>query len=302
VSKELSVADSEFIFEHFDELTDGPFADLASALREIKALPETLAPKNPPILPSQVLDNVRVLGRATKRTAAIAIIVTSVAVASTLTAAALTGVGPKPIVHFAKSAVKSIEDVTKKIFNISVAPTTTSTQAASPAASTEDPAVTQFQAEQAPSATIPQNPAATVESRTPAPTADSHPVQSARPVLPPTTTGEHEKEAVKTPKKSESSKAPESQSHNETTKISESSTSPESGQQEEGSKAPEAAKSAEPTKEAETPKSSVQSKSSESPKVAESTKDSTPTKAPTQTKSPLKSSEGSKDSTSKKEP
>ena len=122
MSTELSVEDTEYILEHFQDLKDGNFSGIASALCDLAALPETLAPDNPPLLPSQAIGTVLEFGRSTKRTASIAIAATGVAITTAFAAAALSGVGPQPVVHFVKAAVQSIEDATKKVFNITTAP------------------------------------------------------------------------------------------------------------------------------------------------------------------------------------
>lgn len=119
---EISEVDSEYILEHFKELTDGPFADLSAALRELNTLPEVLAPAQPPLLPSQVMKNVKPFKRSTGRNATTIIIATALAASTTLGAAALTGVGPKPFVQFAKSTIKKIESVGSSVINLVAAP------------------------------------------------------------------------------------------------------------------------------------------------------------------------------------
>lgn len=108
MSMELSEVDTEYILEHFKDLKDGPFADLTSALRDLSRLPEVLAPANPPLMPSQVIKNVKPFKRSTGRNISTVIVATAIAVSTTLAAAALTGVGPKPLVEFAKSTIKVI--------------------------------------------------------------------------------------------------------------------------------------------------------------------------------------------------
>ena len=136
MSADISITDSESILSNFDEIRDGEFAELASALRDLSSMPETLAMGTPPLLPSQVTQVISTIGRSAKRTAAIITAASSALVATALAAAAISGVGPKPVVNFAKSTARAIENETKRIFNISPSPevTVAPTESAIPSA------------------------------------------------------------------------------------------------------------------------------------------------------------------------
>ncbi len=136
MSADISITDSESILSNFDEIRDGEFAELASALRDLSSMPETLAMGTPPLLPSQVTQVISAIGRSARRTAAIVTAASSALIATALAAAAITGVGPKPVVNFAKSTVRAIENETKRIFNISPSPevTVVPTESATPKA------------------------------------------------------------------------------------------------------------------------------------------------------------------------
>lgn len=129
MSMELSEVDTEYILEHFKELNDGPFAELSSALRDLNKLPEVLAPAQPPLLPSQVLKNVKPFKRSTGRRVTTVVVATAIALTTTLGAAALTGVGSKPLVDFAKSTFKAIGSVGSSVIKIVSSPLTPKEQA-----------------------------------------------------------------------------------------------------------------------------------------------------------------------------
>lgn len=121
---ELSPLQTEEILNHFNDIQDGEFAEIAHALRDLATLPEILAAENPPLLPSDIVGVVRTLGKGAKRTALVISSASAALIASALAAAALTGVGPKPIVKFAQSTLRTIENSGKQIFGLSITPAT----------------------------------------------------------------------------------------------------------------------------------------------------------------------------------
>lgn len=124
MSRELSEVDTEYILEHFKELKDGPFGDLSAALRDLNAMPETLPPFEPPLYPSAVLKNVKPFKRSAKSAGATVIVAGAIAISTTLAASALTGVGPKPLVEFAKSTFKTIGTIGSSVVKFVATPIT----------------------------------------------------------------------------------------------------------------------------------------------------------------------------------
>lgn len=107
MSKNFSLDQTIELFDNFDSITSGPLADVASALRDLAALPETLGAASAPQIPADVVH----LSHRINRNVTVAIAATGIAIASTLTAAALTGVGPAPVVKFAKKTFTAIAHV-----------------------------------------------------------------------------------------------------------------------------------------------------------------------------------------------
>ena len=268
------MADTEYILEHFQDLSDGPFASLSSALRDLAAMPETLAPAHPPLLPSQVTEVVRAIGRGAKRTSAIVVATISAVAATTIAAAALTGVGPKPVVNFAKSTVKAIENVTKKIFNFTPAQTTVQDLQTAESAPTQG------------AESIPV-PVETTQAAVPAPLPTPVPVTPTRPVAPQPTPVRTSHETPHTPTPTISSGEKEKSSETEQKsdiKVEASSEAKTESKNESAGTTTE--------------KASTESKTPVITKTSETTKTSAPTevKKTTEAKSSSEgSSEGSKD-------
>ncbi|MEN9324651.1 MAG: hypothetical protein RL414_405 [Actinomycetota bacterium] len=107
MSKNFSLDQTTDLFDNFDSITSGPLADVASALRDLAALPDTLGAASAPEIPADVIR----ISHRFNRKVTIAIAATGIAAATTLTAAALTGVGPAPVVEFAKKTFTAIARV-----------------------------------------------------------------------------------------------------------------------------------------------------------------------------------------------
>lgn len=219
MSKNFSLDQTTDLFDNFDSITSGPLADVASALRDLAALPDTLGAASAPEIPADVIR----ISHRFNRKVTIAIAATGIAAATTLTAAALTGVGPAPVVEFAKKTFTAIA----RVF----------TQPSEPASgvetqqSTEEPinevapstgAIAQPSALPDPA----PRPTPTQESQQVIPAApQSTPTQVAKPVPPiaiPTTSGKSESENENKKSESESTKTESSKTDStktETTKT-----------------------------------------------------------------------------------
>jgi hypothetical protein len=120
------MTETENLLNNFKEIVDGDYSNLAHALRDLQASTTAAPQSTPPLLPSQAHNTIELVGRTAKRSVGFIVSVSSAVLASTLAAAALNGVGPKPIVEFAQTAAKNIESLTKdtvgNLFTSTVSP------------------------------------------------------------------------------------------------------------------------------------------------------------------------------------
>ena len=84
MSVQISITDSEAILSNFKGISEGEFAELSAALRDLSSMPETLAAGTPPLLPSQVTQVISAIGRSARRTAAIVTAASSALIATAL--------------------------------------------------------------------------------------------------------------------------------------------------------------------------------------------------------------------------
>lgn len=118
MSIDFSIQDSEDLIARFKDITDGPHADIAAALRELSAIPTQLKDSKPPLLPSQVVVTT-VPSNKTRRVGFTTLIVVGLVATATFGAAAFVGV-PQPIEHFAKSSVVIAQKAVKTIAHVVV--------------------------------------------------------------------------------------------------------------------------------------------------------------------------------------
>ena len=132
----LTIQESEYLLDNFLNVDSAENELLIAALRDLHENPAAPLSSMPPILPSQVKNVIDSVGRTAKKSAGFIVSVSGALLASSLAAAALNGVGPKPVVEFAQSTAKSIETITKKVLNdldfISQDNSTNSTQVPTP--------------------------------------------------------------------------------------------------------------------------------------------------------------------------
>lgn len=101
--EDFSMQDSEDLIAGFKDITDGPHANIAAALRELSVIPTHLKDSKPPLLPSQVVVTT-IPSNKTHRVSFTTLIVLGLVATATFGAAAFVGV-PQPIEHFAKSSI-----------------------------------------------------------------------------------------------------------------------------------------------------------------------------------------------------
>ena len=118
MSVDFSIQDSENLIAGFKDITDGPHADIAAALRELSVIPTHLKDSKPPLLPSQVVVTT-IPSNKKHRVGFTTLIVVGLVTTATFGAAAFVGV-PQPIEHFAKSSVAIAQKAVKTIAHVVV--------------------------------------------------------------------------------------------------------------------------------------------------------------------------------------
>lgn len=118
MSVDFSIQDSEDLIAGFKDITDGPHADIAAALRELSVIPTHLKDSKPPLLPSQVVITT-IPSNKTHRVGFTTLIVVGLVATATFSAAAFVGV-PRPIEHFAKSSVAIAQKAVRTIAHVVV--------------------------------------------------------------------------------------------------------------------------------------------------------------------------------------
>ena len=119
--KPFSIEQSEELIAQLKSETTSEFEQLRKTLQLLGQVPELSQGMVPPALPSTVNQAVVNIGRkASKshRTIITSIISAGILVSATLTAAAVTGRGPSPIVSVAHSTVKFVKNVVGTVANV----------------------------------------------------------------------------------------------------------------------------------------------------------------------------------------
>lgn len=121
MNKDLDMEASENLIANFKSINSGPNADLAAALRALSKIDEVDSASKPDFYPSDA-EYVEVIKfrsrRAARRTITTSIFVTGFAISATLGAAALTGVGPKPVINFAKKTISIVKEAATNVANV----------------------------------------------------------------------------------------------------------------------------------------------------------------------------------------
>ncbi len=117
MSRELTLEESNELFDNFEKYNSGEFADLARALGELSEITlADFAPSSDAPDINAVAPEVKVLKPRTRNFTVITLAGALVATAA-LGAAALTGYAPAPVVNFVKTTTKAIADTFSKVVN-----------------------------------------------------------------------------------------------------------------------------------------------------------------------------------------
>jgi len=119
--KPFSIEQSEELVANLKRDSVSEFEQLRKTLQLLGQVPELSQGMAPPALPSAINENVRSFAKKTSkshRTAITSIITAGILVSATLTAAAVTGRGPAPIVSVAHHTAKFVKDVVGSVTHV----------------------------------------------------------------------------------------------------------------------------------------------------------------------------------------
>ncbi|HEX7404948.1 MAG TPA: hypothetical protein VF307_03385 [Candidatus Nanopelagicaceae bacterium] len=119
--KPFSIEQSEELVANLKSDSASEFEQLKKTLQLLGQVPELSQGMVPPALPSAINENVRSFAKKTSkshRTAITSIIAAGILVSATLTAAAVTGRGPAPLVSVAHHTAKFVKDVVGSVTHV----------------------------------------------------------------------------------------------------------------------------------------------------------------------------------------
>ena len=121
IIEDFSLEQSEQLIANLKSSKPSDFQQLQSALNLLGHVTELPATSTPPILPSEIAQPVPLLSmKSTKphRTIITSVIVTGILASASLAAAAVTGIGPAPIVNIGHETGKFVRGVASAVSNV----------------------------------------------------------------------------------------------------------------------------------------------------------------------------------------
>jgi hypothetical protein len=134
-NEEFSMEQSEELIANMNSAKPSEFQQLRSALNLLGHVPELPVTAMPPVLPSGIAQPVALLPvRSTKphRTIITSVIVTGMLASASLAAAAVTGIGPAPIVNIGHETAKFVKGVASAVTHVVTGGSAVTTEVISP--------------------------------------------------------------------------------------------------------------------------------------------------------------------------
>lgn len=134
-NEDFSIEQSEALIANLNSAQPSEFQQLQSALNLLGHVTELPATSTPPVLPSEIAQPVPLLpvkSAKSRRTFLTSVIVTGILASASLAAAAVTGIGPAPIVNIGHQTAKFVRGVAGAVSNVVTGGNAVTTEVISP--------------------------------------------------------------------------------------------------------------------------------------------------------------------------